>query len=227
MYNPAAFRNDDPAAIDALLAAHPFAEVVTVTAGRAEVSHLPLLASRESDGTMMLRGHFARANPESAAVAAGAEALVVFRGPHTYISPRWYTRPEASVPTWNYQVVHVRGRLQPVDDPAEVRRMLADLSAAFEPPPPAGWTPERIGELTDKLLPAITAFVLRAESVEAKFKLGQNRTAADVESAVAGLRREPARESPSDSARVADAMAAAHAARLAVVRPGVAAPGGR
>ena len=124
MYLPDAFRLDDRATLLAQAEAYPFATVITQGEGGLAVSHLPLLVGAGSD---LLRGHLARENPQLAHLAAGAEALAIFHGPHGYVSPSVYTE-QPSVPTWNYLVVHARGRSRLVGEPA--LREILDQSAA-------------------------------------------------------------------------------------------------
>ena len=123
MYQPAHFRVDDAAAHRALIAAHPLATLVVPTARGLEVNHLPL---RLDDVTGRLIGHVARANPLWTLEPAG-EAVAVFRGAEAYVTPGWYASKAEHgrvVPTWNYAVVHVHGRLRwfgadtPEDDAA-------------------------------------------------------------------------------------------------------------
>src|SRR5688572_30600692 len=104
MYVPPPFRADDPALVHELIDANPFATLVT---SPLFASHLPFLR----DGDTLLT-HVARANPHA---RGAAEGLVVFTGPHAYVSPRWYGRPEEHVPTWNYAAVHVTGPVEPLD----------------------------------------------------------------------------------------------------------------
>src|SRR5437868_7041638 len=105
MYIPAHFREDDPERLHSLIQEYSFGMLVTCEVGRPFASHLPFLldTGRGPQGT--LRAHLARANPQWQSFASGQEALVIFQGPHAYLSPSWYeTHP--SVPTWNYAAVH-------------------------------------------------------------------------------------------------------------------------
>src|SRR5450432_532491 len=106
MYVPEAFRLDDRAALLAHAAAYPFATVITHGDDGVMASHLPILVDGAAN---VMRGHLARENPQLAHLAAGAAVLAIFHGPHGYVSPSVYTA-HPSVPTWNYVVVHARGR---------------------------------------------------------------------------------------------------------------------
>jgi len=106
MYIPNAFREDDQATLVAFMRAHSFATLVSVVDGTPFATHLPLVISEES-GQILLVGHLAKANPHWRALTA-SDSLVIFQGPHAYISPSLYEKRE-SVPTWNYIAVHAYG----------------------------------------------------------------------------------------------------------------------
>ena len=113
--------------------------------------------------------------------------LVIFHGPHGYISPRWYRQP-VSVPTWNYAVVHAQGTPRMMDDMA-LREHLRALAAKYEPAE-GGWDPRVLpGEAMDKLQGQIVGFDIEITSIQGKWKLGQNRTREDRQGAIDGLRQ--------------------------------------
>ncbi len=186
MYIPKAFRVDEREALTAFMRAHNFATLVTNGAAGLTASSVPLTV--HDDGALLrLTGHLAKANPQAQDLAGG-DGLVLFAGPHAYISPTWYEARE-SVPTWNYQVVHVYGKLRALrveDAPAEIEQMLADLVAQHEPGYQAQWDslPEKY---RDGMRHGIVGFELTAERVEGKFKLSQNRSATDQATVAAAL----------------------------------------
>ncbi|MSP66832.1 MAG: FMN-binding negative transcriptional regulator [Alphaproteobacteria bacterium] len=207
MYLPDAFREDDPRALAALIGAHPFATLVTTAGGAPLATHIPVLHEPEPAPLGRLVGHVARANPHAEAIAGGAEALVIFQGPHGYVSPSWYVAEGPAVPTWNYVAVHAYGRLQPSDDPAATRALLERLVATFEAgPSPPWWTalPERY---LAGMIVGIRAFALPIARLEGKIKLSQNRPLPDRRAVIAALRR----AGDAASLALADAMAAASA----------------
>jgi transcriptional regulator len=177
MYVPASFAEHDPAKLRALIDAHGFATLVTIADGAPFASHLPLAL----DGDRII-GHMARANPQWRHFEHAA-ALAVFAGPHAYVSPTWYAGAD-HVPTWNYAVVHVRGRARTVSDERAIA-ILERLVERYEP------TPWRVRDLpSDKLrnlVKAIVAFELPIESITGKWKVGQNRTREDALAAAAAL----------------------------------------
>jgi len=198
LYLPDAFREADPTRLFELIEAHGFATLISYGAGAATsqpvaepvVSHLPLLLERDGNGAARLLGHVARANPHWRRFDGDAPALAIFQGPHAYVSPAWYaTHP--SVPTWNYAVVHVHGAPVVVDE-AETWRILQRLVEAHEGERRDRWVPDLPPDFLARDLRAIVGFHLPIARLEAKFKLGQNRSAADLAGAIEGLEREPA-----------------------------------
>ena len=153
------------------------------------ITHLPLVLDRgDRPGAERLLGHVARANPHWRRFDGALPAVAIFRGPHGYVSPSWY--PEhPSVPTWNYAVVHVHGAPRVVGE-SETREIVHRLIEQYERSRESRWTPELPPEFLDRELRAIVGFEMPIARLEAKFKLSQNRDAADREGALAGLLRE-------------------------------------
>ncbi len=178
MYVPASFRVEDPTAIASFVKAHPFATLVTTTEDGPFASHVPLLHHPEDDGPGVLRGHLARANPQWQHLAGGQPVLAIFHGPHAYVSPTWYATSPA-VPTWNYAVVHARGTPRIIEDPVELLPLIHELVTRFESPLPQPWSGELPPALQQSLLAAIVGFEIRITQLDAKFKLGQNRSSTD------------------------------------------------
>ena len=179
MYVPAHFRIDDTAAMVGFMRRNGFALLTTSAEDGPFVSHLPLLHREGGGPSGRLIGHMARANPQWRHFASGLPALVVFWGPHAYISPAWYETPN-QVPTWNYQTVHAYGRARIVEDQAEVLetlRLLADTyEGGFEMP----WRMDSLpaGQAA-AMTRGIVAFEIAIERLEGKAKLSQNKTAQD------------------------------------------------
>src|SRR5688572_30446298 len=107
MYVPPRYQVTDDAEIDRFVRAHGFATPVSHGRDGLIATHIPVELDYESDGVRRLRGHVSKANPQWRQLGESKEAMVVFLGPHTYISPTWYDHP--NVPTWNYQAVHFYG----------------------------------------------------------------------------------------------------------------------
>lgn len=149
-------------------------------------SHLPLLIDREAGPRGTLLGHFARANPQWRH-AAGREVLVVFTGPHAYISPQWY-EAERVVPTWNYIAVHAYGRLELIEEAAQVRDLLARMVRHYEASRPRPWSlDDQPADFVERLAKQIVAFRIPIERLEGKWKLNQNHPPERRERVIAAL----------------------------------------
>jgi transcriptional regulator len=181
MYTPSVFRVDQRGTLLAHAAAHPFATLISHCEGGLAISHLPLLIDAKRG---LLRGHVARENPQLAHLAAGGEALAIFHGPHGYVSPSVYA-DQPSVPTWNYVVVHARGRARLVDA-SGLRAILDDMVERFDN---TGWRLDGPEEFVSAKLEAIAGFEIALESIEGKWKLSQNRSLEDQRRVVAWLER--------------------------------------
>lgn len=189
MYIPKDFILEDPAQIAALLEHHAFAILVTAGDGAAPVAtHLPFLYDPGAGPHGCLRGHMARSNPQWRAFAASSrEALVIFHGPHAYISPRWY-QPGAAVPTWNYVAVHAYGMPAIINDDAAVDALLRDLVGEYEAAAPRPWSLDGQEEAyLARMRRGIVAFEIPITRLEAKAKLSQNKTPEDRRGVIEGL----------------------------------------
>jgi transcriptional regulator len=169
IYRPSAFAKDDRQELESFIRAFPFATVVTTTGTEPWISHVPL----RLEGDRLL-GHLARGNGHAKALE-GAPTLAVFHGPHAYISPRWYESGPA-VPTWNYMVVHAAGPARLLSD-ADTAALMARLSGDYET---QDWSYDALPEdYRGKMQTGIVGFALTIERLEGKFKLSQNKGAAD------------------------------------------------
>lgn len=178
MYAPRAFVETDLAQLDALFAADPFVTLVTRDeAGAPFVSHLPVLYRREGDG-VHIEGHWARPNPQA---RHAGDALLIAHGPHAYVSPGWYPDKAATgrVPTWNYAVAHLRGRLKRFEDEGSLADLVSRLSRHFEAANGGDWEFDPDDARQHALLRGIVGFRLVPEQVDIKFKLSQNHPLAN------------------------------------------------
>lgn len=158
-----------------------------VTRGDALIaSQVPFLAERR-DGQVHLQGHLARGNPQCLDIYAGGEVLAIFTGPHAYISPSWYEAGPA-VPTWNYASVHAYGTCHAIDDGDWLRGLLRRLSERHEARETVPWRMQDLAEsYLAGMLNGILGFEIAVGRLEGKFKLSQNRPAADRPRIVAAL----------------------------------------
>ncbi|MEO8467362.1 MAG: FMN-binding negative transcriptional regulator [Gammaproteobacteria bacterium] len=179
MYVPQHFAENDPTTLAAFIDAHSFGTLVTSVDGVPFASHVPFIYDRAAG---LLHCHLARANPQWRHFESSAEALAIFAGPHSYVSPTWYT--DAGVPTWNYAVAHVYGSGRIVDDADATGRHVEALAAKFEQGRASPWVPN----YDRRRLAGIVGVELRVRAIEGKFKLSQNRSAADRAGVVTQLR---------------------------------------
>lgn len=205
MFVPAKFAEQDPAALDWLAAHDAFATLVTVADGEPYASHVPMLLERDG-GAVRFHGHLARANPQWRQFGE-ANAMLVLHGPHSYVSPSWYPDPEASVPTWNYAVAHVYGRVRVFDDEGRLSTLVAALSAKYESAVGSDWRFPDAAPGTAHELRGIVGFVLEASRVELKFKLNQHHPAEKVERAAAALAARPEADARAIAALMRDRLA--------------------
>jgi transcriptional regulator len=185
MYVPTHNRMEDRAEQLAFMRRHSFATLVSAGAGGAiQATHLPFVAE-EQGGELRLLGHQARANPQWRELAA-TEVLVIFQGPHAYVSPGLYQR-HPSVPTWNYAAVHVYGSLRLLEEREDKLRILRALVRDSDP----AWLEEMERLPEDYLalkLSGIAAFEITVSRVEARWKLSQDRSPQERGNIVAALR---------------------------------------
>jgi transcriptional regulator len=177
MYLPRVFAVEDVPTLHGFMEQFSFASLITQNEGKLIGSHIPFVLDRETGAHGRLRGHVAVGNPQLAHLKSGSEALVMFQGPHSYISPSWYAAQE-NVPTWNYTAVHAYGRPRMLDRDRLIA-LLKDLvhqnEASFDQP----WDFDPQARWIEKMLPQIAAFEIPIERLEGKFKLNQNRALAD------------------------------------------------
>ena len=187
MYTPKHFEENDPQILENLMSGFSFALLVTAQNGTPLGTHLPLLYEATGANGILV-GHLARANNHWRQFDGGTEAMAVFQGPHSYISPNWYAN-DGLVPTWNYATIHAFGRPQAIEDPIETKDILARLVKANETDTTGNWSMGRLSsDEIKKQLKGIVAFRMPIDRLEGKFKMGQNRAPEDVLAAVKGLR---------------------------------------
>lgn len=177
MYTPEHFKETNPERIAAFINEHAFGMLITSLDGVPFISHLPFLLDCSAGTHGKLLGHMARANLQWQHFEAASEAMVVFQGPHAYVSPSWYSSP--GVPTWNYAVAHLRGKPRLIEDLSELGALVERLTDTHESHLPNPWKPSLTGEKQSKLLNMIVGFEIEITDIQAKFKLSQNRPIED------------------------------------------------
>jgi transcriptional regulator len=184
MYIPEHFRVRDHADAIAFMQANPFVILVSTNEDGPFASHVPVVLREEGD-QLIVRGHFAKANPHWRYLEQQSQCLTIFHGPHAYISPSLYTNVE-SVPTWNYGAVHAYGNARLYSSPEDLQVVLHELMGTFEPAYAAQWA--SLDEAyRQQMLNHIVGFEVKVTELQAKFKLGQNRTKQDQANMIASL----------------------------------------
>jgi transcriptional regulator len=189
MYVPPRYQVVDDAEIDRFIRAHGFATLVSHGRDGLMATHLPIELDYDSEGHRRLQGHVSKANPQWRQLEESREAMIVFLGPHAYISPTWYDHP--NVPTWNYQAVHCYGVVSVTSEAEELGAALRMLSEHYEPstsPPPRFDFDAMPSDLRTADLKGIVGFWMRVARVDASFKLSQNRHEADRARVIAELK---------------------------------------
>jgi len=181
VYTPDAFREEDVVRLHKLMLDYNFAALVTQQPDGVPVAtHLPFIVDtkRGSSGYGTLLCHMARANPQWRSFDVEREVLVIFQGPHAYVSPSWYEEA-LSVPTWNYAVVHAYGRPRIIEDATELytalRRLIQQSEAQFAQP----WPFALPQDFVQQKMRGIVGIEIEITRLEGKFKLNQNRSLSD------------------------------------------------
>lgn len=183
MYIPAHFLIQNLQDLHTIIREHPLGALVTLGPDGLDANHIPFEFDASQGAHGLLTAHVARANPVWQQCQEGADVLVIFRGNESYISPNWYPSKHEThrqVPTWNYEVVHVHGRLTVMDQEKFVRGVVARLTREHEASEPRPWKmgdspPEYIAQM----LKAVVGIQVEIQRIEGKAKLSQNREARD------------------------------------------------
>lgn len=186
MYTPPAYREDRLDVLHDLMRQWSFATLITSGSDGILATQLPFLMD-DNGAKGRLITHLARANPQCGQLAGGGEALVVFQGPHAFISPSWYDNRE-TFPTWNYTAVHAYGRPVTDDDPEVLRALLKRVISRYDTPLGGAWRFEDMPEAAiAPRLKAIIAVEIDIDRLEGKLKLNQDKTSADRAGVIAEL----------------------------------------
>lgn len=191
MYLPSHFAEARVDVLHDLIRVHPFGTLVVLASNGLDANHIPFEIDPEPAPFGTLRGHLARANPMWKDFSSQVDALAVFQGPHTYVSPSWYpTKQEHGkvVPTWNYAVVHATGPLRVIDDKAWVRRFVEHLTNRHEAHRSDPWkVTDAPADFVDMMTSAIVGVEIPITRLTGKWKVSQNRPEKDRAGVVEGL----------------------------------------
>jgi transcriptional regulator len=191
MYIPKHFDEPRVEVLHELIRARPLSTLVTLSSGGLNANHIPFHLTADPAPFGTLRGHVARANPMWSDLAKGVEALAIFHGPDSYITPSWYpTKAETgkAVPTWNYVVAHAYGPLRIMDDVSWLRAQLEALTAhnevAFAEPWHVSDAPR---DFIDKLVGAVVGIEIVISRLSGKWKTSQNQPPQNQAGVIHGL----------------------------------------
>jgi transcriptional regulator len=188
------------------MAAAPFANLVTMGAEGLDATPLPLIFDPSDGPRGSLIGHIARANPQWRTAEVGQEALAIFSGPDSYITPSYYETKRLTgkvVPTWNYVTIHARGRISFFHEAGPLHDLVRRLTERHEGERAAPWAvSDAPADFIQSQLRGIVGLRLEITALTGKWKMSQNRSPADRAGVVAGLRADGV-------AAVADAVAEA------------------
>ncbi|MGO9135410.1 MAG: FMN-binding negative transcriptional regulator [Methylovirgula sp.] len=191
MYQPVHHREDRLDVQHDLIRAHPLGMLVTLGSEGLVANPIPFILDRAAAPMGALRAHVARANPFWSDFDAKLDALIVFQGPQIYISPNYYASKKETgkvVPTWNYVTVHAYGKIKVIDDKDWLLAQLRSLTAEQEADQARPWSVDDAPEeYIAMMLKGIVGIEIEISRIEGKWKVSQNRTAADRASVVAAL----------------------------------------
>jgi len=190
MYQPDDFRVEGVSEMHALMRARPFATLVSSGSAGLYASHLPTVLKDEGS-CGVIECHLARPNPHWKDLAEGNEALMIFQGPESYITPNWYpskAQHGKAVPTWNFAVVHAYGRPEVIGDKDWLLQHVTELTAQQESSEAKPWTPSDAPvKYIEVMLRGIVGFRFAITRLEGKWKMSQNRELQDRIGVVRGL----------------------------------------
>lgn len=189
MYLPKHFSPNEEEKVRKLVEQNGFATVLSFPKNsRPFINHLPVIFSTEAGQKKTIIGHMAKRNPQWGHFKENPDCTLIINGGHTYITPRWY-KSGRDVPTWNYAVAHLHGKIELIESFEGQIKILKQLSEFFEKPSATPWEFELPDDLLDEsaLTSAIISFKFHIETVEAKFKLSQNRPQEDKDGVIEGL----------------------------------------
>ena len=172
MYIPSQYKNENKEDIIAFLKTNAFGILITHTNNRSLATHIPLEYEEKEDGTAIVHGHLSKANEQCTHLQEGTEALCIFNGPHSYVSSSWYDFEE--VPTWNYIAVHLRGKLSILNEDA-LYQSLKKLTDKYEATQQNPVSLETLSAKTLRQMKGIIGFEITIDTLEAAYKLSQNR----------------------------------------------------
>ena len=216
MYLPSHFEESRPEVLHELVRAHPLGLLITLGPAGLQANPVPFMLDADTEGegdarAAVLRAHVARANPVWREARSDVESLVVFQGAQAYISPSMYPSKAATgkvVPTWNYVMVQARGTLRVLDDAPWLHALVTRLTHRHEATRAVPWAvSDAPADYVDTMLRAIVGIEITLTALTGKWKVTQNRSAADRDGVVRGLRAQAEQTGDAQAAAMAELVA--------------------
>jgi transcriptional regulator len=193
LYIPEAHRVEDRKLLHDFMDEYSFVDLVT-SSPTLRITHIPVILDRTAGAYGKIFGHLSRQNPQSQTFDGRHTGVIVFRGPHGYISPTWYAKTDV-VPTWNFAVVHATGRPWAITEKIALHDLLARLIDKFESYQGSGYDFSKLPDsYVSSMMGGVAGFEMQIESLEGKFKLGQERSDSDKQGVLEHLRQAGRRE---------------------------------
>ena len=194
MYTPPHFKEEDSETLFAMIRANPLGTLVVARGSEMEVNHVPFVLDTVGGQAVRLRAHIPKANPLTSIIRSSQPCVAIFQGPNLYISPSWYATKSATgkvVPTWNYAVVHVHGRIQIREESAWVSQQVKDLTESQECNRENPWAVDDApADFTQRLVDMLTGLEVTIERVDGKTKASQNQPRENRESVLEAIDNE-------------------------------------
>lgn len=190
MYIPSSFKNTDPEALSQLIATYPLGLLISHGPEGIITSPIPFLL-RNNNAALSLVAHIAKANKHWQALQNNHDCLVIFTGHNNYITPNWYPTKQTThqvVPTWNYEIVEVRGKAEVIEDSVWIGKQIEELTASMEHKRKSPWkVSDAPTEFINAQIKAVIGIEIVITEINGKWKMSQNKTAEEVAGVIRGL----------------------------------------
>lgn len=210
MYTPKYHALTDIAEMHTHIAAHPLGSWVCTASSQLIANHIPFILDTQHGAHGRLLGHVSRANPVWCELAGGAPSVVMFMGPHAYITPSWYPGKNQHgkvVPTWDYVTVHAHGMARAIEDAGWILDVISRLTDAQESRRQNPWkVSDAPSAYIDRLLRAVVGIEITIERLEGRLKVSQDEDEQDRWGTVNGLRQTHEAAAPALADIVLDAL---------------------
>ncbi|PCI34801.1 MAG: protease [Flavobacteriaceae bacterium] len=184
MYIPSIYKNENLEEVKEFIKQYGFGILISQVSGRPEGTHIPLQLEVDNNGNDILTGHISKSNPQWKNFNNTSEVLVIFNGPHSYVSSSWYEKEDA--PTWNYMAVHVYGSISIIQGDA-LKNVLRKLVDTYEAASKCPVSVNSMSQETMEQIHGVVGFQIRINEIQAAYKLSQNKSEKDHNSIVKEL----------------------------------------